>query len=281
MKKTKNFLLCCFLLSALNHCATTAQSNLEEARFALDEGDYQKAIDAATKAITADPNLTEAYRIKGDAQFSLSGIEFLEVEKGIVDLAGANNDFAVIATSFPSFTTAAEADTAMAHIRDAITTLTLTPNIDDADVTDNTHLAAAAFDLALMLTIDQYAIGIYNANVNIGSNTTPDVTGIDATDAENAMNDLIAFDDFFISSGIDETFVNNVRQVFWILENLSASEGFTTAEYQALVGCQLDPDNFAPATAVPTAGVADCNAVNPTSQSTTIKDQYNDNTVLE
>jgi len=277
MKKIKNSLLCCLLLFTLNHCASTAQSNLEDARFSLDQGDYQAAIDAATKAIAADSSLVEAYRLLGDAQFGLSGVDLLDIEKEVVDLSGADTGFAAVAAILPVFTTTTDSDAALAHISDAIATLESTPGIDVTDVTNDTQLAAAAFDLAVMLTVDQYSIGVYKSGFSSSSDTLT-VSGITDADTATAKVDLTKFDNYFNSSGVTKTFIDSVRQVFWMLEDFPANSGFKTAVFQAFVGCELKPDTFAPATEVPTAGVATCADLNPDNQATSTQDKYDQDT---
>lgn len=276
MKKIKISLLCCLLLFTLNHCALTADSALEDARFALDEGDYQEAIDAAQKAVDADSTSVEAYRLLGDAYFGLSGLNFLTLEKSIVDLQNSTDpDFSVIADALPDVS---DVSSLLANLRTAITTLQSTPGIDGTSATSNTKLAETAYDLALMEVIEQYAVGVYGSNQKTG---VLDVTLISQAQSDEALADSIAFDNEFILAGVSSTkdFISSIRQTYCMLKDLSGtSTDFTLAEYQALVGCQLDSTNFNPAN-IAGSGVATCSALNPDTQSTAVTDCYSTDTL--
>lgn len=267
--KLKNTILCVAMGLLTVHCASQGDSATEDAQFALDQGDFDSAIELATTAIADDPDNISAYRILGSAYLGRSNIDFLDVLEGILDLdEDTAENFAAIADVLPD-------DGDLDDLRLAIESLETAPGIDAASITDET-LADTAFDLALMQTIEHYALGVYGSNFK----TTFDVTGITDAQATQAQSDLVDFDNFFIGSGVasDEDFLDEIRQTFCILEPITAAEGFTTAEFQALVGCQLEPDTFDPTTV--TADIANCAALDPDSQTAGVEACYGDDTAL-
>lgn len=255
----------------LSHCASDLESNLECARFSLDQSDFDSAITCGTAALAADTENAIAARLLANAYLGRSNIEYLDLAEGLTDLATTTEtNFRAIADVLPT-------DGRLSDLRSAITTLESLDDIDDSSFTDDS-LADAAFDLAIMQMIEHFAIGVYESNYF----TSLDVSGIDDTDTARVLDDLIDFDNRMIASGVEasESFIPEVRQSFCILEPLSAGSGFTTSEYRAFVGCQLstNPDSFN--TAAIDAGIATCNAVNPTAQSAAVQACYNTNTSL-
>lgn len=249
--KIKHFIIFLPLLMMAN-CASEADSNLENAQFALDEGDYDRAIELATDAIAEDSSNIAAYRLLGSALFGRSGVDFLDMTEAILDLGDdAEANFLAIANALP-------ADGSSDDLRAAIAALETAPGITDETITDE-ELADTAFDMAFMKAIEHYSLGVYGSTFH----TDLDVTQITDEQAAQAQDNLVDFDNNFVASGVDETedFLSEIRQTFCILEGITAAEGFTTAEYQALVGCQLDPDDFDPTTV--TADVASCAALEP------------------
>ncbi|MBI2339435.1 MAG: hypothetical protein HYU99_03570 [Deltaproteobacteria bacterium] len=267
--KSKNIVLCTVLALLTAHCANQGDSASEAAQFALDQGDYETAITLATNAITGDPDNVTAYRILGSAYLGRSNIDFLDVEEGILDLdEDTAENFSAIADVLP-------ANGNLADLRLAIEALEAAPGITDDSLGEGV-LADAAFDLALMQTIEHYALGVYGSNFK----TSFDVTDITAAQATQAQGDLVDFDNFFIGSGVasDEDFLDEIRQTFCMLEPITAGEGFTTAEFQALVGCQLEPTSFDPTTV--TADIATCAALDPGSQTAGVQACYDEDTNL-
>lgn len=263
----------CFVAMAfvLSHCATDLESNIECARFALDQSDFSSAITCGTAALQAEPQNATAARLLANAYLGRSGIDYLDLAEGLTDLADStDSNFQSIANVLPS-------DGDLSDLRSAITTLESLDDIDDTSFTSD-DFADAAFDLAIMQMIEHFAIGVYQSDFF----TTLDVTQIDDDDAASVLDDLVDFDNRMIASGVDEaeSFISEVRQTFCILEPLSAGAGFTTSEYRALVGCQLsdDPDTF-DTTAVD-AGIANCAALLPTNQGAAVEACYDTDTSL-
>lgn len=226
----KRFMIVLLFSAVTAGCATTELSKLEGARFALDKTNYTEAITKATAALAADPTNIEAARVLASAYLGRSGIDFLDLAEGVVDLANTNNNnFQDIAAVLPSTAT-------LSDLRSAITTLESLTGIDAASITDE-GLADAAFDLAIMQIVEQFALGIYGADY-FG---TLDTSGITDAQAATAQDDMIAWDNRLIASGLSSTedFIIEIRRSYCVLERQSASDGFTADEYRQMVECQL------------------------------------------
>ena len=264
-----------FLVLGFVACATDEISALEDCQTDLNNESYSAAIVHCTAALEADASNAEAARLLANAYFGRSGIRYMDMVSGILDLGSSGDSFfQEMADVLPDpYTTTVSMD----DVRVAIETLEAFSGMSAADLGNGT-LADAGFDLGLMEAIEHFALGVYGADY-FG---TLDVSGIVDADATNAQTDLINFDNRLISSGVSETegFIQDVRQTFCILEPISAGEGFTTAEFQALVGCELstDPDTFD--TAVLTADIANCAAIDPDNQGAAVQACYEADTTL-
>lgn len=256
---------------SISACAPAELGNLEEARFCLDDSDYACAIENATAALSEDATNVEAARILASAYFGRSGLDFLEIAAGMLDLQDdTDSNFASIAAILPD-------DADLSDLRLAIETLEALAGIDDADLTANEPLADVAYDLSLMQMIEHFAIGVFQSGFK---DDAFDVSGISESDSDVVQDDLIGFDNRMIASGVesDTAFISEVRQTFCILEPLSAGEGFTQTEYQALVGCQLEGEDFD--TAAVDAGIADCSVLAPSNQDADVQACYDEDTSL-
>lgn len=271
MKAFKIFILCLILFQFAN-CATALRANLEDARFALDSGDFATAVAKAQAAVAADPTNIEAARILGSAFFGLSGLDFLDLAEGLVDLQNnPQTNFQQIAAILP---TTADLD----DLRSAIKALEALSGINAATISDE-ELQDAAFDDGIMMIVEHFARGVFGSNFLSG---TLDVTGITDADREIVLQDLLDFDNRLIASGVDpnESFIQEVRQTFCILEPLSSEPGFTTGEYQAFVGCQLSDDPATFDTTAVAPGIADCDVINPDTQDDAVVACYSEDTTL-
>lgn len=264
--------ICLLILIGLTaSCASDRIDSLESARFALDAGDFGTAIEKATDALADDPDNVEAARILSSAYFGRSGIDFLDLAEVILDLDTSSDDnFRTVGNALPS-------DGDLDDLRLAITTIEALDGVDDADIADE-ELADAVFDISMMQMVEHYAIGVYQS----GFHTSLDVTDITDAGADIVVDDLIAFDSRAVGSGVasDKDFLSAVRQTFCILEPISAGEGFTTAEYQALVGCQLSDSPATFDTAALTADIANCAALDPNGQGADVEACYDADTSL-
>lgn len=246
-------------------CASTENSNFEQAKFSLDAGDFDAAITAGLAALAEDPDNILAARVLASAYLGRSGIDYLDLAEGITDLQNSTvSNLQQIGALLPATAT-------MADVRSAIETLEAFTGIDETTITDE-DVQDAAFDLGLMMTIEHFAIGWYE------SSEGDDVTGISDDEKSDVQSDLVSFDNLLIAAGLDsgESFLTEIRQTFCILEPISADSGFTTAEYQDFVACQLADD----ASTVTTTTVANCDAINPDNQTDDVEACYDEDTSL-
>jgi len=272
-----NNIILCLVMIGLYGCASTEMGSLEAAKFALDKGEYTEAITEATEALNANPANYEAARVLASAYFARSGFDYFDIAEGVMDLQNSDTpNFQQVADVFP-----ATAD--LGDLRSAIEVLEGLAGIGAASLEDTEELADAAFDLGLMEIVEHFALGVYGADYFDDNDVTEaDVTDITEAYASHVQTDLVDFDNRLIAAGVanDEDWLEEIRQTFCILEPISAGEGFTLAEYQAFVGCQLSstPDTFD--TASITADIANCDAVNPEGQGDAVEACYLVNTSL-
>lgn len=272
MKTLSRFVLLLVCVLSFYHCAADLDSEIENAKFDLDNGDFDSAIIHAGNALDADPGNVQAASLLAAAYFGRSNIDFLDIAEVVVDLGESDEDsFQLVADALP-------ADGSLADLRLAIETLESLTGVDTSTIS-NEELADAVFDLGLMQIIEQYAIGVYQSGFK---SDALDVTDITSEGAADALEDLLEFDGRMVATGtaVGEAFLTDVRQTFCILEPISAGEGFSLAEYQALVGCQLDdnPDTFD--TTALTADIANCDAINPDNQTAAVQACDDENTSL-
>lgn len=267
------------LLPLVMACASTADANLEDARFALDAGNYSLAIEKAAIAVANDSTSVEARRILASAYLGRSGIDFLDLAQEIIDLDSATvTSFRQIASSLP-----ATAD--LDDLRSAITTLQGVTGITGSTLVGD-ELKDAAFDLGVMQVIEHFAIGIYGSDYF----NTLDVSLVDATDKANTQSDLINFDNRLIASGVDasEAYIQDVRHMYCVLEPITSGDGFTLPEYRAYLACQLSEDPTSVNTVAlvgdqdgdSTNDIADCSDIDPDSQSSSVQACYTQDTTL-
>lgn len=252
------------------NCASSFTSNLEEAKFDLDQGNFDAAINSAAQALNANPQNVEAARLLASAYFGRSGLDFLDLAEAIIDLD--RND----STAYQQIAAALPTSANMDDVRAAVSTLQSLDGIDTAGL-DN-DIADAAFDLGLMEAIEHFALGVYGANF---------FTSLDTSQISSASKDLvqantITFDNHLVNAGVEstETYVMDIRHTFCVLEPISSGEGFTLAEYQAFVGCQLTPDPDTFDTTAFTADIANCAVINPDDQPADVQTCYAQDTAL-
>ncbi len=261
-----------FLLLSFGACATNVASNLECARSELNNSQYTAAITCAQNVLADDPGHTEAITLLSSAYAGRSGIDVTLLATSLLDLDTATEtNFQLVADSLPE-------DADLDDLRLAIETLETFPGIDAETIPESSDAADQAFNLGMLKAAEHFVLGVYHADY-FGS---LDVSLLDDDDQAIAQDDLIVFDNLLVASGVDEgeSFIEEIRQTFCILEPISADEGFTTQEFQALVGCQLsdDPETFD--TTSLTADIVNCGQLSPDAQSEDVTTCINNDTNL-
>ncbi|MDO8518748.1 MAG: hypothetical protein Q7T11_01125, partial [Deltaproteobacteria bacterium] len=151
---------------------------MENAQFALDNDDFDTAIEDGEDLLADEPNNVAAARIVASAYFARSGISYFDLAKTILDL-GDTDQFLTMAGALPD-------DADMGDLRSAIATLEGLSNVDD-DPIEEDALGTAVFELALMQVVEYFAIGVFEADFH----GTLDVTLITDEDATNAMDSML------------------------------------------------------------------------------------------
>lgn len=274
-------LLCLVVILGLVNCATSADSTLESAQFALDSGDYDAVIAEAANAPFTDTSNVKAARILSSAYFGRSGLDFLTLSKELLDLSADDDsyfqtigDVLVDADNLSdSFTTNAAL---LADLRSAIEILQAVDGIDATIAETDDELLNAVFDLGLMEAVEHFARGVYTSDYG----NTFSLTGFTTTDSDAVQADLVNFDNHLEAGGLesDNALLTNVRKTFCILKDISATSGFTLAEYESLVGCQLKT-GFNPATET-SSGIANCAVLLPSLQSASVQACFDADTSL-
>ncbi len=267
MKNFKVFIMtavCAFSFA----CASSQSSNLESARVALDNGDYDKAVEKANEVLAEDAQNVDATRIKGSALFALGEFSFLGLAADVIDIDSDSVDaFRDMADAFPDIGDHEKINLAV----NAFDALEFTPITDE--------LKDAAYDLGLMQAIGQFAIPSYVTEYVESGVADPSL--ITQDDVNLVLEYLIAFDDNLETSGIssDEDYIREVRHTLCVLKDITAEDGFTLGEYRAYIGCQLDEDHTIDTTEY-SADIADCAQIDPQTQSESVQSCYEENTTL-
>lgn len=252
MKRTRIFPTAIVVAALLAcGCASSLNANTEKARFALDNADWDAAIAYANDALSSDPGDIDAALLLSSAYSGKAGLTVLSVASDLSGADAGSNLFETIHTNFVASVSSLDA------LRSSIESLTLT-TMPDAE---NPYYTDLYFQRGLLDMIEGFVMPTLRAQPTIDGTITPaDITAADAT---NVMEDFINADNDLINSGMDATdeLVVNIRKYYCVLENASAGSGFTRADLQDMVYCQLAADP----TVVPAAGfqsVANCAAFN-------------------
>lgn len=252
----KTFLgLICFFLA---NCANGIQDSLDEARFALDTGDYSRAVTSADTALTADPTNMEAAIVKATALAGRIGIELTKIADDLIDTAGTsgtNKDFSSLRTAFNAiFNTASD----FIDLRTAITTLTgLT-----APVATDPNYPDYHFLLGLLQTMEAFNLPTLTASPagNTADNYDPSL--VTATIRTNVQADFLGADDNLVKAGLSSSndLIDTIRQNYCAIRSATtfddATLSFTLAQLRDLIRCQLDDNSTTPNTAF--EAVASC-----------------------
>lgn len=219
-----------FIFSA---CATSVNDGIDEARFALDSGDYATAVTKANEALTADPTNIEAALLLAAAYAGRAGITVLDISDDISDADNADSEFQVVRDALATEVTNFD------DLRSAIVTLstTLTPQPTSTHDLYGDH----QFQLGLLETIE--ALSLPSITAKAEGETTPTVSRITAAIAANVQADFVNADDHLINAGMaaSDALVQNIRKVYWATKNVSpaGTSGFTTGALQDINLCQL------------------------------------------
>lgn len=262
-----------FLLFLVAGCATDFDENIESARFALDQGQFDTAISKAQDALDEDSTNIEARYLLGLAYVGKSGIDLIAVAEVLLRLEETNlTNFQAVASEIPQ-------DGDLTNLRTGINILDGLNLTGITTISDDTR-ARYVFDLGLLKALEHIAIGVY-ASDYFGDNYDP--AQITEAQYETVLDNLLTFDDDVVATGVssNESFVRETRQTFCVLEPITAGAGFTIQEYRAFVACQLADDPSIVDTTEYTADIANCGDLDPDEQENSVLTCYRQNTALD
>lgn len=260
----RHFTLCVSCGVAIAACATSTNKDLDDAREALNSGDYTAAIAKATTATQADSTNIEAFLLLNSAYSGRAGIDLLEITKDLTDTANSDTAFDVVHdTLFTAMTSAGCAiGTCLGDLDSAITTLTgFTGTVGNYD---SYWQKQYYFQLGILQYVQALGLPTLTAQPSTSGTITP--TDITAANNTTAQNDFInGYANLTNSTtGIPTTnsLATTLSKNYCVLKNASVTagtaSGINVGVLRDLSLCQLTPT---PATAV-TSTVANCAAFN-------------------
>ncbi len=247
LKKVFNFKLWflafsfAFLASACG--ATSVNSNLDKARFALDQckatntAACTTALNDANNVLASEPNNTDAALIKSAALATSGGLDMLSLISSLAE-TGATNESQKFKLVY---------DAVIANVQDvddlrtAITALTGIT----APVATDTIYKDYYFQLGILRAIEAFSLPTVKAQASGTSAVT--VANITQTHKDSVQDDFLNADKDLIKGGIADATVSGwdlvkaVRQNYCTLKNLMlpGTQGFNLALLQDLISCQL------------------------------------------
>jgi hypothetical protein len=221
--------VCAVLLCA--GCGADIDKALDDTQASIDAGDYTKAINSAQSGLAIDTTNFRLTLLLSAAYSGRAGINFFELSKRLTDSANESSIFAKVHSSF----VATIGSSGLADLRLAISTLTgFTGTVDS--ITD------FRYQLGLLQTMEAFALSTIAAKTT--STATLTVTDITATQKSNTQSDFLDADNNLILGGLaaDNQLVAVIRKNYCALKERSTGSGFTLAELQDQVNCQLAAD---------------------------------------
>ena len=240
------------LVLPFTYCASTADEDLEKARVALDNAQYDTAITAATAALNADTSNVDAALVLSSAYAGKGGVELTDLMINFLKVSdNKDNEFSVVHDALVA-SIATEDD--LSNLRSAITTLTdtLTPT----PTATNANFKNYSYQLGILQLIEAFGLGSIKSELKGESTTT--VSRLVAADCNTSQADFIAADANLDGAGFGATddIRSILRENYCVLDKQAGGDGdgFSLAVLRDQVICQLDGETACQAncTVVPT-----------------------------
>lgn len=242
-------------------CGSAVNKNLDDARKALNDGNWATAITKATAAVAADPTNLEAYLLLSSGYSGQAGVDLLELTEQLTNTATSSDAFDLVHDSlFTTMTsTGCVIGTCLSDLNTAITTLTTTFTGNVATY-DSYLQEQYYFQLGLLQYIQAMGLPTLTAQPSTSGTITPG--NITAANTTTVQADFIAAYANITNASTGITSSNALATTlalnYWVLKNASVGVGVATGISQGVLQdqalCQLSPD---PSTAV-TSTVATC-----------------------
>lgn len=243
-----------FFSLLLTACATSMNEELELAKFALDRGDWEAAIEHGKNALTEDPSSALAGIYLADGYTGRAGISITKVSAIIADTVTKEDLFDAIH------------DSLVITIKDmndlALAIDTLEHGVDPDPPTSDRHFIDFYFQLAMLSAIEACGKPVLLSQPEIDGPI--DVKNITEDVRETVSDDLMIADNYLDQTGVDPSneLFRHIRQTYCVLKNASSSaSGFDLAALRDMVLCQLSPDNGAalPPSSFESPKIGSCN----------------------
>lgn len=255
------FLGMCGVLAA--GCGSAFDKNMDDARKALNDGNWAKAITAATAATAADSTSLEAFLLLCSGYAGQAGVDLLEITKQLTVTTNSDTAFDLVHDTLLTTMTSngCAIGTCLGDLNTAITTLTTT--FTGTVTAYDAHLQKQYFfQLGILQFIQALGLPTLTAQPTASGTITPtDVTAAITTTAQadfiTGYANLTNATTGITSSNV---LVTVLAKNYWTLKNASVAtgtvSGISQGVLQDLTLCQL---TTSAATAVTTT-VANCAA---------------------
>lgn len=230
-------------LGALSGCPTTAETNIEQAQFALDhcnpssataDASCQQAVDDATAVLTTDPGNVEAAILASSGYLGLAGVDFLQFAAKLVALqSGSTNDFKQFQTLVSSVESTNSRTIDLTQLQSSKTVLVTAM----AGKSSGTPLNDRGFfQLGVIQAIDGFVRPIKTITTDSSGNI--DASKIDDTTADILRQNYINSDSNLSTSGTTDTSTLKATREGYCRCKLSLF-GYGAACVRDLVKCEL------------------------------------------
>lgn len=222
-------------------CATSTQTDVEETRYALDRGDWNRAIEFGEDAMANDPGNVEAALMLSAAYAGRGGLVLSKLAKAVAEATRTRDLFDVMQDLFW-----AESNSRLDpyDLRLAIDTLLLT--LTPTPSTTNPLYKDHRFQHGLLLIVEVFLLPAILAQPEADDPVAAENIGEAVTDWFE--EDLLEADDAFTAADIadDDPMVQNIRSTWCVLRTAGPdADGFDVRALRDLIRCQLSPNDGA------------------------------------
>ncbi len=231
-------LLAVLMLVFIGSCGSAVDHNLEAARFALDKGNWDAAIQAGTAALADEPGNVEAALLISSAYAGKGKFKLLTLASIVSDVAKRKDLFASMYDGLAPIS----ADPAFLHSAIFALVNGLNPQPDISNI----YYLDQQFQRGLLFLIESLALSPLTAKPD--PNGPIDTSRITAPIKDIVQDDLKEFDQALIDSGLspDDPIVVNGRYTYCVLRVKSGmADGFDIDILRDMNKCQLSPNDGA------------------------------------
>lgn len=235
-----------FLSFAIAGCATSTNADLDKARFEIDRGNWDSAINSASAVQNSNPSNIEAAILLSSAYAGRGGVRIVSVSADIAESENSDNEFKVAHDALLNaiHQSLVGTTTNLDDLRNSVVVLGTT--LDPQPTSDNEYYTDQQYQLGMLETIEAFGLSSVTAQPVIDGTITP--TDIAQAQSDITVTDMINADNHLLNGGMEETddLVKNIRKNYCVLQNASVgATGFDLVALQDLNLCQLTPEGAA------------------------------------